>query len=272
MQIAFNTSQVVLPVLYTILLFAYGRLFTRGPGGLALYVRPLLAGTILLHLLAVTIHSLMIGSCPLWTGASILSLTALSLSAVYLVLELRTGERSVGVFAMTMALALQFIATVSALGSAAPAELKMGFRGSFHVFGAIVGFSGMLLSNVFGVLYLSLYGVIKRGDFKLFYRKMPPLETLSDLNLVATWVAFLALTVSVGLGFWGYFAAGEAPFPVADPSIVLTFILWLLLGGCLFSQRFLSLGRKRLAYATLFGFLLLVGIFVGELATKRFHG
>ena len=191
-------------------------------------------------------------------------LTALSIALLYVVLEMRTGVRSVGVFAMAMAFGFQFLAAVSVLGADAPHQAKMGFLGSLHIFGAIVGFSAVVMSNVFGFLYLLLYAAIKRGRFGLFYRKMPPLETLSELNLTAAWLAFLSLTMTVGLGFWDYFAVTEAPFTVSSPAVILTFLLWLLFGSAVLLQRFLRLGGKRLAYTTLIGFVILVGILVAE--------
>jgi ABC-type uncharacterized transport system permease subunit len=270
MEIAFNTIQFVLPTLYTLLLIAYGRLFTQGPGGLALFVRPILIGTLAIHFVSIGLQSAIAASCPLGTGAGFLSLTALSIALLYVILEMRTGVRSVGIFAMAMAFVFQFLAAVSVLGTDGPHQAKMGFLGSLHMFGAIVGFSAVVISDVFGFLYLLLYAAIKRGKFGLYYRKMPPLETLSELNLAAAWLAFLSLTLTVGLGFWDYFATTKAPFSVSDPAVILAVLLWFLFGVAVFSQRFLRLGGKRLAYTTLLGFVILVGILVTETLKRGF--
>ena len=149
----------------------------------------------------------------------------------------------------------------------------LGAFQSVHSLAAIVGLSAVALSNVYAILYLFLYTAIKRGRFGLFYRKMPPLEMLSDLNLVTAGGAFFALSVVIGMGAWRAFdGSADTDVPLAAPEVILTSLLWFLFGASIFAKRFLSLGSKRFAYTTLLGLLLLVGIFVGGLFTPGFHG
>jgi hypothetical protein len=56
MDTAFNTSLVLLTILYTVLMISYARIFARGPAGVALVVRPFLIGTVSLHFLSILIH------------------------------------------------------------------------------------------------------------------------------------------------------------------------------------------------------------------------
>ena len=272
MKIAVSTTLVVVPILYTLLMMAYARIFARGPGGLALAVRPLLITTVSVHLLSILLRSLMIGACPLGSRAEFMALVAFFILVTYLVLEVRIGERSTGIFAITPAFLLQVIAAVGILGTESPPQVTLGVVDSLHALAAIVGSSAVALCSIYGILYLFLYGAIKRGQFGLYYRKMPALDTLSDLNLVSAWVAFLALTVTVGMGFWRYFESSEREIALTRPEVVLTFLLWLLYGGCVLAMRFLSLGGKRLAYTTVLGLFLLVGILLGGVFTEGFHG
>ena len=138
---------------------------------------------------------------------------------------------------------------------------------------AIIGLSAVALSNVYAILYLFLYTAIKRGRFGLFYRKMPPLETLSDLNFVATSGAFFALTIVIALGAWSALdGSAEAGVELLEPEVILTSLLWLLFGSSIVARRFLSLGSKRFAYTTLLGLFLLMGIFASGFFTPGFHG
>lgn len=274
MDTAFNASLVLLTILYTVLMISYARIFARGPAGVALVVRPLLVGTVSLHFLSILIRGIEAGACPMGSGAEFMSLVALSVALSYLLIEVRIGDRSTGIFAITPAFVLQVISTVSILEAApAPEPEPLGAFDSVHSLAAIVGLSAVALSNVYAILYLFLYAAIKRGRFGLFYRKMPPLDTLSDLNFVATGGAFFALSVVVGLGAWRAFDSGaDTSVDLVQPEVLLTSLLWLLFGASIFAKRFLSLGGKRFAYTTLLGLLLLVGIFVGEFFTPGFHG
>ena len=103
MEIAFNASLVVLVILYTVLVMAYARVFARGPGGAPRYVRPLLVGTVAVHMAAIALRSIMVRSCPLGSAVEVLTLVAFSISVTYLIIELRIGERCTGVFAITPA-------------------------------------------------------------------------------------------------------------------------------------------------------------------------
>ncbi len=280
METAFNASLVLLTILYTVLMISYARIFARGPAGVALLVRPILVGTVSLHFLSVLIRGIAIGACPLGSRAEFMSLVALSVAVSYLVVEIRLGERATGIFAITPAFLLQVIATVSILGTepvenlgGIPSHEPLGALQSVHSLAAILGLSAVALSNVYAILYLFLYTAIKRGRFGLFYRKMPPLDTLSDLNFAATGGAFFALSIVIGMGAWRAFnGSPDTDVSLAQPEVILTSLLWLLFGASIFAKRFLSLGGKRFAYSTLLGLLLLVGIFVGGLFAPGFHG
>jgi len=271
MEYVFNSSVVLLAILYTLLVVGYARVFALGPGGLGLHVRPLLAGTVILHFVSILLWSIKIGACPLGSPVEFLSLVAFSIAVIYYVLELRIRERSTGVFALTPAFILQLIAAVGVLGSVGRNGSKMGLLTSWHAFAAIVGSSAVALAGVYGLLYLFLYTAIKRGRFGLFYRKMPPLEVLSNLNFVAAAVAFLAISITVGLGYIVPLEARDKGVSFKDLEAILGWVLWALYGGCMLARRYLRFGGKRLAYTTLLGLLPLAVIFFRGLWTHGFH-
>ena len=272
METAFNASIVVLVILYTVLVMAYARVFARGPGGAPGYVRPVLVATVAVHMASIALRSAMVGSCPLGSAVEVMALVAFSISITYLVIELRIGERCTGVFAITPAFLLQAIAAVSLLSLGAVNGPQMGLVSSLHAFAAIVGFSGVALCSVYGILYLALYGVIKRGKFVLYYRRIPPLETLSEINLVNTEVALGALTLTVGLGLAQYFGSEGSAVSLGDPVVVLTAALWLLYGGGVVARRVFGLGGKRLAYTTVLGLVLMLAVLSWGVVAERFHG
>ena len=111
MQTLFHASILLLSSLYTVLLIAYARIFAHGVDGVARIARPLLLGTVGLHLLSIVLRGVLLGACPLGSAVEFLWLVAFSIGAIYAVLELRIGERTTGVFAMTPTFLLQLIAT-----------------------------------------------------------------------------------------------------------------------------------------------------------------
>jgi ABC-type uncharacterized transport system permease subunit len=267
METALNATVVILSVFYTLVVVAYARIFARGPVGVAAVVRPIFLITLAVHVVLIALRSAILEACPLASQSDVLTLVAFSIGLIYLVLELRIGERSTGVFVVTPAFVLQFVAAVGALGSEPARQTQMGINDSLHVFAAIIGLSSVLVCSVYGLLYISLYAGIKYGRFGLFYRKMPSLETLSELNFVATWLAFLGLSGMLGFGISSTWVE-DTHFELWQPEVVLGVLLWTLYGLCLLAKHFLGMGGKRLAYSTALGLLFAVGIlafgFVGH--------
>jgi ABC-type uncharacterized transport system permease subunit len=271
METAFNSSLIVLSVLYTILVMAYARIFAKGAEGVGRYARTLLLVTVAIHFLSILLRGKMEKACPLGSPGEFMALVAFSIAVIYSMLELRIGERTTGVFAIAPAFLLQVIATVRILGQEVVPEAKMGVFRSFHSFFAVVAFSGVAVCGVYGLLYLFLYGAIKAGRFGLFFRKMPPLERLSELNFVATCVAFAALTVTSLMGFWSMLSAQGNTVSALRPEVLATTFLWALYGAAIVARVFFRLGGKRLAYTTVLGSILLVAILLGGLTMGGFH-
>ncbi len=278
MQTLFHASILLLSSLYTVLLIAYARIFARGVDGVARIARPLLLGTVGLHFLSIVLRGVLLGACPLGSAVEFLWLVAFSIGAIYAVLELRIGERTTGVFAMTPTFILQLIAMAQLLGKDSPPEAKMGIARALQSFAEIVAFSAVAICGVYGLLYLVLYGVIKAGKFGLFYRRMPSLEKLSDLNFVANWLAFLGLTVLAGVDLWIYRGSlGVAPAggPGAAPAVGIvevaaTLVLWFVFGGAIVARKAFGLGGKRLAYTTVAGLMLLLASIALGMQSKPF--
>jgi ABC-type uncharacterized transport system permease subunit len=272
MKLAFNAALILMTVLETVLLMAYARVFTRGREGVGKATRWLLVAAVLGQSASIGLRSALLKACPLLAWSDILAVVAFSVLVMYLLLELRLGERSTGVFAITPALLLHIVAAVAMLEASPPASATLGLWEALHVFSAVVGFSAVALCGVYGLLYLFLYTAIKRGRFGLFYRKMPPLESLSSLNSAAAAMAFVALTASLGLGILVQRSmAGGASF-WTRPEVLMVCVLWLLYGGALLWSRVFGLGGKRFAYTTTLGLVVLFGILIWGLLRHSFHG
>lgn len=272
METVFHSSLVVLCILYTVLVMVYARIFVRGSEGMARFAGPILLGTVLLHFGTVVLRGMMVKACPLSTPAEFLALLAFSTSLTYAVLEARIRVRTTGVFAILPAFLLQVIATVRILGADAPVESRIGVLRSFYNFSSIVALSAVALCAVYGLLYLFLYGAIKGGRFGLFYRKMPSLEKLADLNLVATALAFFGLSFSLGMGLWSLLQQARPGSGALRGEIALTAGLWVLYGGALLARRVFGLGGKRLAYTTVVGSVIVLVVLLVGVYGDGFHG
>ncbi|MEE8143762.1 MAG: cytochrome c biogenesis protein CcsA [Planctomycetota bacterium] len=274
MQLGVNTILVLLPVLYCVVGMGYAHLYTRKSSGLASHARALLLGTVALHLLFSLLRGLQIGSCPVASPAEFCSLVAFCIALIYVGLEMRTSDRSTGVFILLAVFLMQVIASVFILSHPQAPERTLGMLTSLHAATAVLSLSGIVVASIYGLLYLCLYTAIKSGRFGLFYQRMPSLEALSLFNSRAAWIGFLALSVTL---FCGYFTRSGELSMVArvgawSAEVLLTWAAWLLYGGCLAAHRVLHVGGKRLAYSTLLGLLLVLSILAVGLLEEGFHG
>ena len=271
METVFHTSLVVLTALYTALAMLYARIFSRGDAEAGSLSRPLLAGTVALHFGSIALRGKIVQACPLGTPGEFLSLLAASIALIYLLLELRLGVRTTGVFALAPTLLLQLVATVRMLGESPVEPLKLGVLRSLHSFATVAAFSGVAFSGIYGVLYLALYGAIKAGRFGVFFRKMPPLETLGDLHFAAVRLAFFALTAAVALGAWMLASLPQPAVSARSAEVLAASALWLFFGAAIAARKVFSLGGKRLAYGTVLASLILAALVVGGFVTGTFH-
>lgn len=263
----------VLPILYTILVIAYARNFLGALDGfLVRQTRPLLILTVVTHATAVLLRGFEVGQCPVGTAGEALSVVAITISVIYLILEWRCDDRSTGVFVLSAAFALQLIATLAVLDQEPDEIGKLGSLISVHAFAALVGLSAIAVAAAYGLLYIALYRSIKTGRFGLFFDRVAPLESLADLNYLATRIAWGFLTISLGVGY--AVAARESSWSeyFRDPQVILSSLLWLLYGSSIACKVWLSIGGPRLAFCTVLGLPLLVVIGFVSVLGRGFHG
>ncbi len=269
-----DATVLLLTVLYALLTDNAARRYLAGKSRFDALARPLLIGTVSLHLFALLLRGFETRTCPVLTRWEALSFVAFAMTAIYLALEVRRKIRVTAVFVLGFAAAMQFLSAIFILGGG-PAEPtgSPDLASSFHAFAAMIGLSGVAVAGIFGLLYVRLHQKIRRSKFGPFYQRMPSLEELGDLNASAAALGFLALSVTVGIGLSSMFTHGDEPRAVELPwfPIALTMALWLLLGVCSLGHRFGKLGGARLAWATVVAFAAACGLLV-SLGPQGVHG
>ena len=209
--------------------------------------------TVTLHFVSIALRGVQLGACPLGTPWERLSLVALAISITYLVVELRIHERSTGVFVLCVPFVMQLLVSIFMLSSPTLSGQELGVWRSLKGLAEIIGFSAVLVSGIYALLYLFLYTAIKRGCFGLFFQRMPDLETLSRQNFAAAVVACVAITVTLAVQLGG---GGSEPALTVNGTVVIIVLTWLVFGGISVARLARRLGAKRLAYTTVVGVVL----------------
>jgi len=205
------------------------------------------------------------------------SLLALSwlLALTYLLAQWQHPEMSLGVIALPVVLVL--IGLSGLLRATSPrlltgvARLWGPLHGAIVIAGAFAAFLGFLA----GLLYLIQSHRLKRKKLAGLLGKLPNLERLEHWNLTGISVAFLLLTVGLGIGLMLMLEMrrqGIEQLRLLDPKVIAGLIVWAAFALLLRLSRRPGMRGRRVALLTIAGFVLILIAFAGvDLLTTSWH-
>jgi ABC-type uncharacterized transport system permease subunit len=187
-----NILNISLPTLYALAWADYALLFFRDDAFAEKTASWLLYFTGTLHgisLLLLTIHQ---PHLPVATVFEAFSLLAFSVLVVYLLIESRIGVRTTGFFIVGFVFAFQLVSSAFITRPTEVNPLLADPSFVLHASTAVLGYSGMAISAIYGLLYLMLFYDIKKHRFGLIYKQLPSLEVMANFTYRAD-----------GQGLWG---------------------------------------------------------------------
>jgi len=262
---------VVMPLLYAALVLIYGLTFFRANPVLERVRFPLLLGTAILHLVYLADRGVMLNHPPITSVFEIMSLLAASITIAYAYIEWRTHTSNTGAFILFLSFAFQTVSSLFIRDNIAIPEYLHSFVLGFHVSAALLGYTGISLSAVYGFLYLMLYHEIKSTRFGLIYSRLPSLEMLETMSHRSEIFGFAMLSIAIGIGLLWLPRVFDT-FSYWDPKLVGTLAIWLLYAIALGAKRGLGWqGRKTIVISLVaFGFVFL-SMTVINLYLSGFH-
>jgi ABC-type uncharacterized transport system permease subunit len=257
-------------VLYALAAAAYARTYIR-EGSAGDRLGPLaLRAAVLVHIVYLTVRGTLEGHLPLASVYDFLSATGLSMAVVYLYVEMKEGVRTTGVFVLPFVFLIQIVS--SAYGGVAatdPVPLRPVWF-ELHTLTAVLGYSAFAVSAIYGILFLILYRHIKANRFSHFFRRMPPLETLGQMNVRAAGGGLALLTLAIALGVGWIKRSGTGS--LTDPKIWLTLAVWCVFAFSLLAYHRFGWRGPRAIYMSLVGFTtLLLSRVAVDLFFHSFH-
>lgn len=207
----------------------------------------------LLHIFYIILRTIAFDHPPVTTVFEIMTLLAVCITIGYAYIEVRTRSRNTGFFILLLAFVFQ---TVSSLFIKDLTEIAPILRSrllGFHVAAALLGYTAISLSAVYGLLYLMLYHQIKSSHFGVIYKRLPNLETLEKMSHKSEVFGFWMLTVAIIVGFIWLPRAFES-FSYWDPKLVGSIIIWMLYAVGLTAKRQLGWQGRKTMIVSLVGF------------------
>ncbi|MGI9861885.1 c-type cytochrome biogenesis protein CcsB [Moorella naiadis] len=256
----FFTPAVVLYLLAMVLYFIALTRRREKTGRLAFFVTTI---AFILHTLALGARTLAAGRLPFSNMYEFTSLFAWGIALVFLVVARRYAIQALGAFVLPLIFALLGYAAVL------PREIRplvpalQSYWLQLHVFTAILAYGGFGLSFGVAIMYLLKERQELAGKlFSPFYRLLPDLRTLDELNYSAIAFAFPFMTLVLITGaIWAERAWGA--YWSWDPKETWALITWLIYAVYLHARLTYGWKGHRAAWMALIGFLAVLFTYFG---------
>lgn len=276
---------VVMPLLYAALVCLYALSFFGASPFAERFKTPLLLLTVVLHVAYLIARTTAFDHPPVTTVFEIMTMLAACIAIAYAYIEWRmkislarsnAGDASqagsTGVFILLLALVFQTISSINIKDLIEVAPILRSRLLGIHVSSALLGYTAISLSAVYGFLYLMLYHEIKSSRFGLIYNRLPNLEMLEKMSGKAEVFGFIMLSIAIAVGMI-WLPRAFSDFSYLDPKLIGTFAIWTLYAIALIAKKTLGWqGRKIMIMSLIaFGFVFL-SMTVINLYMSGFHG
>jgi ABC-type uncharacterized transport system permease subunit len=261
----------LMPMMYALLVVMYGLTFFRTLEQVERIKVPVLSLTLAMHALYLGTRTALFDHPPITSVFEIMTLLAGALTLAYSYIEWRTNIRNTGFFIFILAFTFQTASSLFIRDIVKIPDYLHSLVLGFHVAAAILGYTAISLSAVYGLLYLMLYHEIKSTRFGLIFNRLPNLETIEGMSHKAEMLGFVSLTIAIAIGIV-WLPRVFKNFSYLDPKLVGSMVIWFLYAIGISAKRKLGWqGRKMMIISLVaFGFVFL-SMTVINMSMSSFH-
>ena len=271
MKAVVDFSNIILPFLYLITFSFYSYDFMKGGKRFVNSKRLFLFLTLFFHLFYLLLRTIYFDHPPITNVFEIFTVLAFSVSFSYFILELVTDIRGTGPFIIIISIVFQVISTMYIEDLVQVKDVLRSHLLGLHVFSALLGYSAITISAVYGFLYLILYKDIKLNKFGLIFDRLPSLDVLEKLSSYSAVIGFVLLTWAIIIGII-WLPKAFPNFSYADPKLIGTSMVWILYGLGISSKIFGKWQGKKVIMLSIVGFVLaIISTIITNFLAKSFH-
>jgi len=266
-----DTLNLFLPILYVLVFAAYTYDFFTEKKFVSNSKRIILFVTLILHTLYLISRTVEFDHPPITSKFEIFSIIAFSVGFSYFILELLTDIRGTGAFIILFSLGFQIVSSLFIEHNYTVPEVLRNRLLGLHVINALLGYSGITISAVYGLLFILLYKNLKANKFGLIFNRLPNLEILEKLSFYSAVIGFLLLTVAIIIGII-WLPSAFPNFSYFDPKLIGTFFVWIVYGIGILRKLFGNLYGNKVIFFSLTGFAVaIISLIITSTLGKTFH-
>lgn len=228
------------------------------------YATRLLITALICHSAFLVSRSLQSGHLPFVGLYESMSFYAWLVAIVYVFIERRFHERSLGAFVAPLILAAQVVSAVfMPTEKPLPPVLQSPWF-SVHVTASFLGYAAFFFSFITGLLYVLQIYYINSRRVGVVFARLPSLEMLDEMNLKATSIGWIFLSVGIGTGVLWAEQVWQSVLPwVVDPKVFCVILTWAIYATQLGARFSIGWQGKRAAYLSIIGFASVLVAYVG---------
>lgn len=214
----------------------------------------------ILHTISIILRGVAVGTMPITGLYDSVALIAWFVVLAYFFVEHLIRIKTLGVLMLPIAAVLMVLAGthynpthVEGLDRILRAPAV-----DLHLAAIFVAYASFLLAAGAGILYLLQERQLKRKQVGAFFRRLPPLDVLDDLESRA--VSFGVPFITAGLILGIIRAIQFIPSWMSDPLVVLALITWVFYVCYLVLRYFAGWAGQRAAWLAIIGLILISGL------------
>lgn len=261
----------VVSMLYVVTTFLYGAHFFKDREGAKNYKQPLLALTVLTHVVYLGLLTSLEGYMLSYSTVNLMSMVALTLAITYIFIEFTTKSDKTGFLFLAFAAGAQLLSSVLTAQTPGSGPTFSGLSIGVHLIASIFGFSAIAIAGLYSFLYLLLFRQIQRNKFELLFQRLPNLEVLEKLTMHAVAFGFIFLSITLFAGMIEQ-KASSGTVTLFEPKLITLVVIWLLYGASIFVKPLIGWDLKHMAYLFIFLFVFVTMlIMLMALFSPTFH-
>ena len=226
---------------------------------------------LLYHIIYLLLRTIEFDHPPITNVFEIFTVLAFAISFSYFILELVTDISGTGLFIIIISIIFQIISSAFIPDVYQVKEVLRNHLLGIHVFSALIGYSAITISAVYGFLYLLLFKDIKLNKFGLVFNRLPSLEVLERLSFISAIIGFSLLSMAILIGII-WLPKAFPHFSYIDPKLIGTLLVWVLYGLGISSKIFGKWQGKKVILLSIVGFVIAIfSTIVTNFIARSFH-
>lgn len=228
------------------------------------YATGLLVIALAFHSAFLVARSIKSGHLPFVGLHESMSFFAWLIAVVYLFIEVKFRDKSLGAFVVPLILTAQFFSIIFIHPEDPLPPLLDSPWFSVHVTASFVAYASFFFSFITGLLYMMQVYYLNARRMGIVFSRLPALGMLDDMNLKATSIGWVCLTIGISTGIlWALQAWQTGEIWLKDPKVFCVFLTWIIYTSQLIARYTAGWQGQRAAYLSIIGFVSVLVAYIG---------